>query len=130
MAHFAELNNDNTVSRVIVVNNNELLDENGVEKEAVGIAFCQSLYGPETRWVQTSYNGSFRKVFAGIGGYYDEANDRFINPKAYQSWVLNETTGDWEAPIPMPPQADYTAYEWNESEKRWDVIIDPKKPTA
>jgi hypothetical protein len=130
MAHFAELNNDNTVSRVIVVNNNELLDENGAEQETLGIAFCQSVFGLETRWVQTSYNGSFRKVFAGIGAFYDEANDRFINPKPWASWILNEETGNWESPVPMPPYQEYTAYVWNEDIKDWDVIIDPKKPTV
>jgi hypothetical protein len=77
MAHFAELNENNVVTRVIVVHNNELLD-NGVESEAKGIAFCKSLFGGE--WVQTSYNSNFRENFAGIGYTYDQELDAFIPP--------------------------------------------------
>ena len=82
MAHFAQLNDDNTVMQVIVVNNAELLDENGQESEARGIAFCQSLYGSTTRWVQTSYNGNFRGRYAGVGYRYDSAIDQFVVPTA------------------------------------------------
>lgn len=78
MAHFAELDNNNIVKQVIVIHNNELLD-NGVEFEAKGIAFCQSLFGGQ--WVQTSYNGNIRKNYAGIGFTYDEIRDAFIPPK-------------------------------------------------
>lgn len=80
MAHFAELDADNKVLRVIVVGNPDCLDENGSESEAVGIAFCQSLFGPDSRWVQTSYNGNIRGQYAGIGDTYDVAQDLFISP--------------------------------------------------
>lgn len=94
MAHFAELDATNTVTQVIVVHNNELLD-NGVESEAKGIAFCQSLFGGN--WVQTSYNASIRKNFAGIGYTYDSVRDAFIPPKPEEGeWILNEDTCRWE----------------------------------
>jgi hypothetical protein len=79
MAHFAKLDANNVVEQVIVVNNNELM-ENGEESEAKGIAFCKSLFGSDTRWVQTSYNASFRGVYAGIGYTYDAENDVFVGP--------------------------------------------------
>ena len=94
MAHFAELDATNTVTQVIVVHNNELLD-NGIESEAKGIAFCQSLFGGN--WVQTSYNASIRKNYAGIGCTYDPVRDAFIPPKPEEgNWVLNEDTCIWE----------------------------------
>lgn len=80
MAHFAELDANNVVTRVIVVGNPDCLDENGQESEAVGVSFCQQLFGDNARWVQTSYNGNFRGVYAGIGYTYDEANDVFVPP--------------------------------------------------
>lgn len=80
MAHFAQLDGNNVVTQVIVVHNNELLDENGVELESKGITFCQSLFGANTRWVQTSYNGNIRKHYAGIGYTYDPVVDEFVPP--------------------------------------------------
>lgn len=71
MAHFAELDNNNVVLRVIVVADQNTADENGVEKEAVGIAFCKALFGEDTNWVQTSYSGKIRGKFAGMGDIYD-----------------------------------------------------------
>jgi hypothetical protein len=95
MAHFAELDATNTVTQVIVVHNNELLD-NGVESETKGIAFCQSLFGGN--WVQTSYNASIRKNYAGIGYTYDPVRDAFISPKPeIGEWIFNEDTCIWEA---------------------------------
>jgi hypothetical protein len=79
MAHFAKLDENNVVTQVIVVINNELMD-NGVESEQKGIDFCKSLFGADTRWVQTSYNASFRGLYAGIGYTYDAANDVFVAP--------------------------------------------------
>jgi hypothetical protein len=79
MAHFAQLGDDNVVLQVIVVHNNECLDENGNESEAVGIAFCQSLF-PGTHWRQTSYNGNMRGMYAGVGYTYDPINDVFVVP--------------------------------------------------
>jgi hypothetical protein len=77
MAHFAKLDENNVVTQVIVVSNDVLID-NGDEREELGVQFCQNLFGG--RWVQTSYNASFRGVFAGIGFTYDEAKDEFIAP--------------------------------------------------
>lgn len=94
MAHFAQLDESNIVTQVIVVHNNELLD-NGVESEAKGIAFCQSLLGGN--WIQTSYNGNIRKNYAGIGYSYDETRDAFIapNPLCHPEVVLDEATCQW-----------------------------------
>ena len=82
MAHFAKLNSDNVVEQVIVVNNEVLHDDKGVEQESIGIAFCQSLFGSDTNWVQTSYNGNFRGRYAGTGMTYDPIKDEFIIPEA------------------------------------------------
>jgi len=117
MAHFAELDENNTVIQVIVINNNELL-EDGVELEAKGIAFCQSLFGGN--WVQTSYNANIRKKYAGIGFTYDPIRDAFISPKPYTSWILNEDTHLWEPPVPYPE--DGNRYIWNEETLSWDLI--------
>jgi hypothetical protein len=94
MAHFAELNEENKVIRVIVVSNDQLL-ENGSESEAKGIAFCQSLLGGT--WIQTSYNGNFRKNYAGVGHIYDAERDAFIPIKPENGeWILDEDTCKWE----------------------------------
>ena len=119
MAHFAKLGTGNIVEQVIVVNNEELLDENGIEQEQKGIDFCKLLFGEDTNWVQTSYNSSFRKNYAGVGYTYDKIRDDFIAPRPYQSWTLNETTCNWEAPVPIPQ--DGNLYEWNESIINWEA---------
>lgn len=96
MAHFAQLDENNVVTQVIVVHNNELLHE-GVEQEAKGIAFCEGLLGG--RWRQTSYNRTFRKNFAGIGYTYDAQRDAFIAPQPNgEGWVLDEATCQWRNP--------------------------------
>ena len=95
MAHFAELNENNVVIKVIVVHNNELLD-NGVESESKGIAFCQSLFGGN--WIQTSYNGSMRKNYAGVGFTYDEVRDAFIAPEPDNATGFDEETCQWIVP--------------------------------
>lgn len=101
MAHFAELDETNIVKRVIVVHNNELLDENNVEQEQKGIDFCVAHYGGT--WLQTSYNGNIRKIFAGAGMTYDPIRDVFISPKPeFGEWVFNETTCGWEEVLPNP----------------------------
>tara|TARA_R100001509_G_scaffold6858_1_gene4036 strand:+ start:3583 stop:3879 length:297 start_codon:yes stop_codon:yes gene_type:complete len=94
MAHFAELNSDNEVLRVIVVANNELLDDNGDEQESLGVAFCIGLFGGT--WKQTSYNANIRKNYAGIGFTYDSTRDAFIPPRPEGDYVLNEETCLWE----------------------------------
>lgn len=112
MAHFARLENG-IVTQVIVVNNDELLVD-GVELESKGIEFCQSLFGGN--WKQTSYNGTFRKQYAGIGYSYDETADVFIAPSPYPSWVL-DANYDWQAPIERP--ADGKRYSWDEPNQAW-----------
>lgn len=116
MAHFAKIDENNVVTQVIVVVNEELLD-NGVESEAKGIAFCQSLFGGD--WVQTSYNSAFRNKYAGIGYVYDLANDVFIAPRPFASWVLNENF-DWQPPIAKP--TDDKIYKWDESIIGWREV--------
>lgn len=116
MAHFAQLDENNIVIQVIVVHNNELLD-NGVESESTGINFCKSLYGIDTVWKQTSYNGSSRKNFAGVGFSYNALRDAFLEPKPYTSWVLNNDTYRWESPIPYPN--DDRLYAWDDYTNNW-----------
>ena len=118
MAHFAQLDEHNVVTQVIVVNNNDCLDAHGQEREEIGVAFCQRLFGGN--WKQTSYNNNIRKNFAGIGFQYDQTRDAFIEPKPFNSWVLNEDTCRWEAPIPYPQ--DNNEYKWNEQNQSWDLV--------
>ncbi len=103
MAHFAQIDEQGTVTQVIVVNNEDILDENGQESEAVGRQFCQNLIGGE--WVQTSYNNNFRKQYAPVGGRYDRANDVFITAQPFSSWSL-DANFEWQAPAPMPEPCD------------------------
>ena len=105
MAHFAEIDSSNIVQRVIVVPDSE---------EANGAAWCANLLGGT--WVQTSYNGRIRKNYAGIGFTFDPVRDAFIPPKPYPSWVLDEATCQWEAPIPMPSGGPW---EWDEETEDW-----------
>lgn len=118
MAHFAELDANNVVLRVIVVATKDNSTADGVEKESIGQAFCERLLGG--RWVQTSYNGNIRKRYAGIGYTYNETLDAFIPPQPYPSWTLNNGTADWVAPVPMP--TDGKQYIWNETTQSWDVV--------
>lgn len=120
MAHFAQLNESNIVTQVIVVHNNELMQD-GVEQEAKGVAFCQSLFGASTQWKQTSYNGNMRKNYAGIGYTYDAGRDAFIPPQPYPSWALNETTCNWNAPVAYP--TDGKTYRWDEPTASWVEVI-------
>lgn len=120
MAHFAQLDQNSVVTNVIVVGNPDLWDENGVEQEQLGIAFCKSLFGVDTEWRQTSYNRRFRKNFAGIGFSYDADRDAFIPPKRFASWLLNEETCTWMPPIPMPEDGNY--YDWDEATGDWVLI--------
>ena len=100
MAHFAELDNNDIVLRVVVVSNADTSTPDGTEVESIGVAFCQRLFGGN--WKQTSYNGNFRVRYAGIGYSYSTELDAFIPPKPYPSWVLSPATVDWEAPVPYP----------------------------
>ena len=117
MAHFAQLEN-NIVTQVIVVSNQDILDENGQESEQKGIDFCFNLLGGT--WKQTSYNGRIRKNYAGIGFTYDEGRDAFIAPKPYASWLLDEETCRWKAPVDMPSDASMDKkYTWDEATTSW-----------
>jgi hypothetical protein len=119
MASFAKIGLNNKVIEVQSVHNNELLDSNGVEQEVNGIDFLTKLTGWSI-WVQTSYNNNFRKNHAGIGYTYDEDRDAFIAPKPYASWILNEDTCIWEAPVAYPD--DDNNYTWNETNQTWDIV--------
>jgi hypothetical protein len=120
MAHFAKLDENNMVTQVIVVSNKDTSDADGVEKEYIGIAFCERLFGG--KWKQTSYNGNFRKNYAGIGYTYNPDIDGFVPPQPYPSWVLNNVTAQWEAPVPMPQDDDF--YLWNEGSQSWDKFVE------
>lgn len=121
MAHFAQIDENNVVTQVIVVDNSVLLDESGNENELLGKEFCTQLLGG--RWVQTSYNGKFRKNFASFGYLYDGDKDAFIPPKPFNSWTLNEETCRWEAPIPYPTDGKY--YVWDERLLNWREVSMP-----
>jgi hypothetical protein len=135
MAHFAELDENNVVLRVIVVSNEDAGPLPGLEGEA----FCHDLLGG--RWKQTSYNTrggvhydsatnqpdggvAFRKNYAGPGFSYDEGRDAFLPPQPYPSWVLNEETCFWEAPVSLPTDLppDGYYYKWNEPTVSWVLV--------
>lgn len=112
MAHFAEIDNDNKVVRVLVVPD---------EQEHRGQDFLANDLGLGGTWVQTSYNAKIRKNYAGIGFDYDAARDAFIAPKPFDSWLLDEDTCQWKAPVEYP--TDGLMYEWNENDKDWKAIV-------
>ena len=122
MASFAKIGLNGKVIEVLSVVNEVLHDANGVEQESIGIDFLTKLTGYPI-WVQTSYNNNFRKNFAGIGHTYDEDRDAFIPKKPYNSWILNEDTCKWEAPVSMPTATleENQYYSWNESIINWEV---------
>jgi len=120
MAHFAELNENNIVTKVIVVHNNEITVDDQ-ELEFKGIDFCESLFG-HRNWVQTSYNGNIRYNFAGQGYTYDEDNDAFYAPQPFASWSLNENY-KWEAPVPYPEDGSpEKIYAWDEENQEWKLV--------
>ena len=123
MAHFAKLGTGNIIEQVISINNSVITDANGIEQEKLGVDFINKLYNTRDVWKQTSYNGNIRKNFAGIGFKYDQARDAFIAPKPFNSWILNEDTCRWEAPVAMPSTTleDNQYYSWNESIINWEV---------
>jgi hypothetical protein len=118
VAHFAKLDENNVITQVVVVANKDTADANGVEKEYIGAAFCERLFGGT--WKQTSYNGNKRKNYAGIGFSYNADIDAFVPPKPFASWTLNNDTAQWEAPVAMPD--DGQMYAWNEETTSWDVV--------
>ena len=133
MAHFAKLDENNIVTQVIVVANEDTTDTNGVEVEEIGVAFCKKLLGAETNWKQTSYNGNFRVRYAGISYTYNEELNAFIAPKPFESWVLVEETADWESPVGPAPELteaqveSRSFYKWDEENLAW-VLETPPAP--
>ena len=122
MAHFAEIDNNNIVQRILVVSNSN------ASNEAAGIAFCKALLGSDTNWVQTSYNDNIRHRFAAIGMKYDATNDVFYKQQPYASWTLNTSTWEWEPPVPEPDAAGFddednptqlVQYTWDEDTRAW-----------
>ena len=132
MAHFAGLDENNVVTQVIVVANEDTSDSNGVEAEEIGVAFCKKLLGADTRWKQTSYNNNFRVRYAGISYLYSEELDAFIAPKPFESWTLVEETADLVSPVGPAPtltEAQVEArsfYRWNEEELEW--VLETPEP--
>ena len=114
MAHFAKLGSGNIVLTVEVVSNDI------ATTEQAGADFLNNLYGTRDVWKQTSYNGNMRKNFAGIGFKYDQTRDAFIEPKPFDSWVLNEETCKYDPPIAYPN--DGQNYRWSENELNWELI--------
>jgi hypothetical protein len=123
MAYFAKLGTGNIIEQVISINNAVITDSNGIEQEQLGVDFINKLYNTRDVWKQTSYNKTFRKNFAGIGYYYDQIRDAFISPKPFNSWVLNEDTCLWNAPVAMPitELEENKYYSWNESIINWEI---------
>ena len=120
MAHFACLDENNVVTQVIVVSNDDCSDSNGTEVESIGVAFCQKLLGANTNWKQTSYNNNFRVRYAGIGYSFSEELNAFIPPQPFVSWELQEETADWQSPLGAAPElteeeiASRSFYRWDE----------------
>jgi hypothetical protein len=129
MASFAKIGLNNKVIEVLSIHNDVLKDSNGIEQESIGVDFLTKLTGWAI-WKQTSYNTNggvhssggtpLRKNHAGIGYTYDEDRDAFIPKKPFASWILNETTCQWEAPIVKPDNGQ--KYIWNETIKNWELI--------
>ena len=129
MAHFAQLDENNVVTQVIVVGNSDTADVNGVESENIGVAFCQSLLGAETNWKQTSYNANMRGNYAGIGMKYMSgvatlgvgSTDVFVPQQPYASWTISTTEARWVSPLGDAPTltdeqiAAGSYYTWDES---------------
>ena len=133
MAHFARIDENNIVTQVIVVANEDTTDTNGVEVEEIGVAFCKKLLGAETNWKQTSYNNNFRVRYAGIGYSYNAELNAFIAPKPFESWTLVEETADWESPVGPAPELteaqveSRSFYKWDEENLAW-VLETPPAP--
>ena len=129
MAHFAQLDDNNVVTQVIVVGNSDTADVNGVESENIGVAFCQSLLGADTNWKQTSYNANMRGNYAGIGMKYMTgvatlgvgSTDVFIPQQPHASWTISTTEARWVSPLGDEPTltddqvAAGSYYTWDES---------------
>ena len=122
MAHFAKLDENDIVIEVLVVDDAWLNDGTGVENESQGIAALQQWSGGHPYWAQTSYNHNIRVRYAGIGYTFDRVRNAFIQPKPYPSWLLNEATTLWVAPVPMPEEG---LWHWNEETLNWIEVTLP-----
>jgi len=122
MAHFAELDANNIVINVVVVNNSDVLDENGQESEQVGIQFLKNLFGEASRWIQTSFNGNIRKNYANVGMKYHSEYDAFLWKKPFPSWTYDPNVGNWNPPVPEPEQTPEVVHNWNEEQQVWELI--------
>lgn len=142
MAHFAQLNENNEVIRVLVISNDDILDKEGNESEAIGIAFCQKLFDGEGIFKQCSYNTvygqninggqPFRLNYPGEGYVYREDIDGFVLPQPYPSWILDTNTGKWHAPVPVPTEPTWEelrsrdpeeTYVWDEDTTSWVIQV-------
>lgn len=119
MAHFAKLDENNIVVGVYVVNDVDLENTDFPESENIGINFLRNWSNGHINWKQTSYNASFRKNYAGIGYKYNEDIDAFVQPQPYNSWNLNNETGQWEAPVIKPTEGEWG---WDESSGQWTEL--------
>jgi len=119
MAHFAQLDENNVVTQVIVVGNDDITDANGNEVEEIGVAFCKKLLGADTNWKQTSYNSNMRVRYAGIGYSYNAELDAFVAPQPFASWTLDSGTADWVSPLGAAPALTDAEVEAR-SYYRWD----------
>ena len=117
MGHYAKIDENNVVTQVVVVDNKDMADAFGVEKEHIGAAHLEKILGGV--WKQTSYNGNMRKNYAGIGYIYRPDIDAFVPPKPFASWLLN-ANAQWEAPVAMP--TDGKMYSWDEPTTSWVEI--------
>jgi hypothetical protein len=126
MAHYARVNSENIVTYVTPVDNEIITDENGIEREELGVSHLYSTIPDSTgdKWIQTSYNKNFRKHYAGIGFSWDDNLNAFIPPKIYNSWILNTETCEWEPPIPMPAESQIggPSYNWDETLGNWKPV--------
>jgi hypothetical protein len=117
MAHFAQLDSNNVVMDVVVIDNSNVDNLPFPESEPIGIQYLTTWSGGYTNWKQTSYNGTYRKNYAGVGYKYDPNLDAFISIQDYPSWVLNVQTCNYEAPFPPPD--DGQEYIWDEQILNW-----------
>lgn len=125
MAHYARVNTDNIVVNVTPIPNEIITDENGVEHEewAFQHLYITIPHSKYDKWVQTSINNNFRKRYALPGYTWNQKLDAFIDPKPYESWIFNESTCEWEAPIPMPQATEEgQGYQWVEDDLSWVAI--------
>ena len=117
MAHYAQIDSNNIVTQVIVIDNKDTADANGTEKEYIGAAFCERLFGGT--WKQTSYNATIRKNYAGIGYKYHADIDAFAAPQPYPSWTL-DANAQWQPPVAMPTDGTMESpYTWDEATTSW-----------